>query len=273
MIEFKTNRGFIELYEHVAQPQSHAIVLVHGYCEHANSSPYVNLYNTIKVWPGVSVARYSHPGHGGSHGQLGYFNETDYVETLKDVCSRYKTPVIIIAHSLGGLTAIRFAQTYPLLVKQLILIAPAVTVANHPSEPLLKYTPKFIALPLAWGFQKLTSVMPRIPTGDENESKIGTPVQVLKFRQDVLTRGRLTVPDAMQWLSAMLKLRHQTPLNMKCTCIIGTKDRYINPKQQESVVNACFRNITIYKVPFEHACVADVNDIILNALNPDTIKK
>lgn len=97
----------------VAHPYG-AIALVHGAAEH--SGRYEDFAKDCNE-AGYAVMATDLPGHGRSEGRRGHVHSfTDYIDTVNDTFTKlaavYPTmPTILIGHSMGGLTAIRFLQT------------------------------------------------------------------------------------------------------------------------------------------------------------------
>lgn len=99
----------------VPEPRG-AVVLVHGTGEHHGRYGHVAAYLNERGW---DVYSGDLPGWGRSHGRRGHINSfAEYVEAVRlwteEALQRSNSnrPVFLLGHSLGGLAATRFVQTY-----------------------------------------------------------------------------------------------------------------------------------------------------------------
>ncbi|WP_156288600.1 alpha/beta hydrolase [Oceanobacillus salinisoli] len=129
-----------------ANPRA-VIILIHGAGEHSGRYEYIGEccmdHNITLVAPDLR-------GFGQSEGHRGHINRfSDYLDDLKvlinTVSKRYPSiPVFLFGHSLGGLVAIRYGQTYPQQVKGFILSSPALGL-RFPIPSAIKRTLNFIS--------------------------------------------------------------------------------------------------------------------------------
>ncbi len=105
------------------------IVIVHGACEH--SGRYDHVIETV-VEQGWNVVAYDQRGHGRSSGidtHVSAFHE--YTTDLVAVCDHFELPpqtTVLIGHSMGGLVAIRSAQTFQQRFAAAVLTSPLLGV-------------------------------------------------------------------------------------------------------------------------------------------------
>lgn len=102
-------------------------VLVHGYGEHIGRYDHVARYLCER---GAVVYGPDHRGHGKSSGERVLIE--DFAGVVEDVHrlvtqarSAYRSlPLVLVGHSMGGLIAARYAQTYPAELAGLVLSGP-----------------------------------------------------------------------------------------------------------------------------------------------------
>lgn len=107
------------------------ILLVHGVCEHGGR--YGHLANWL-AGRGVEVVIPDLRGHGKSGGGRAHVTNFDvYLNDLRLILDSLPSPLplVVLGHSMGGLVAIRLAQTYPNLMSGLCLSSPLLKVALH----------------------------------------------------------------------------------------------------------------------------------------------
>lgn len=99
-------------YRWRAEPDRATLVLVHGYCDHANRYPEL-VEAALKR--GYSVAALDLRGHGRSSGKPGHIQSmTQYLEDLEALVDEVRhegKPMFLVAHSMGGLVSIRYLQS------------------------------------------------------------------------------------------------------------------------------------------------------------------
>jgi len=107
------------------------VFLSHGFSEHLGAG-YHNVAKALAS-EGMLAFGHDHAGHGQSEGIPAYIDSVDdYVDDLVDHClkirGRYETylPIFLIAHSMGGMVAIRAALTHPILFRGMVLVGPLV---------------------------------------------------------------------------------------------------------------------------------------------------
>lgn len=113
-------------------------LVAHGYGEH--SGRYGHLASTLTAAGGAVYAP-DHHGHGRSDGEPAEVSDVDgIVADLHTIADTARTehpglPVVLIGHSMGGLIATRFAQTYPGELAALVLSGPL--VGENPAFAML----------------------------------------------------------------------------------------------------------------------------------------
>lgn len=114
---------------HAAEPRG-GVLVVHGFAEHGLR--YGNLLDVL-VPAGLSVMTCDLAGHGASGGRRGHVDSfDDYLDELASLMDlareQLPDPLMIVAHSMGGLIATRFCQTRSLKAAALVLSNPALSV-------------------------------------------------------------------------------------------------------------------------------------------------
>lgn len=147
--------GYISFVEPTA---TDAIIILNGRTE--NYLKYLEAAYDLRGL-GMSIYMMDHRGQGHSDRLLsnrdkGYVKSfDDYVEDVKTLVDNVVKPaghgrIFIIAHSLGGAVATRFAQTYPSKVHALVLSAPMLQINTSPYPESLAYA---AARTLTWFWQ------------------------------------------------------------------------------------------------------------------------
>lgn len=108
----------------------YVVLLVHGYGQH------VHMYDTVAATftvDGASVYAVDHMGHGESEGERALFDDVEkVVDDVRLLAERAReevpqVPVVVVAHSMGGLVGSRYLQRYPDELACGVLSAPALT--------------------------------------------------------------------------------------------------------------------------------------------------
>ncbi|MCD5325044.1 MULTISPECIES: alpha/beta hydrolase [Pontibacillus] len=113
------------------------IVIVHGAFEH--SGRYNDLANRW-VSEGYEVVYGDLPAHGNHEGIKGHIDH--FEEYLEEIASwineamKSNLPIFLLAHSMGGLAAIRLLEENELPLKAVVLSSPGLGIKNPPPKPL-----------------------------------------------------------------------------------------------------------------------------------------
>ena len=124
-----------------SKPLRGVVILVHGLGEHAGR--YEKVARRFNDW-GFAVRGYDQWGHGESVGALGSLPKdsrllddlADIVDSARDRMD-YRTPLILLGHSMGGLVAARFVSLGIRKVEGLILSSPALNAGMNAFQKLL----------------------------------------------------------------------------------------------------------------------------------------
>jgi alpha-beta hydrolase superfamily lysophospholipase len=122
-------RGRITVREWSAERPRYAVLLIHGYGEHAGRYEEVA---GVLTSHGAAVYGPDHMGHGASDGERVLIE--DFEDVVTDVhavaelarAARPGLPVVVIGHSMGGLIASRYAQRHPGGPAALVLSGPVI---------------------------------------------------------------------------------------------------------------------------------------------------
>ena len=115
------------------------VYLCHGFSEH------LGLYRDLGDflgWRGVLAFGHDHVGHGRSDGKRAYIEDIDHF--VDDVVNHCKTmmeknpdlPIFIVAHTMGGMIAIRCVLKHPGFFRGMVLNGPLVV----PGPQVFKFT-------------------------------------------------------------------------------------------------------------------------------------
>ena len=105
------------------------ILIVHGASEHIGRWGHVAEFFNAR---GYEMFGYDHRGHGGSGGDRIHVEHfDDYVEDLAEVVAHLRSdrPLVMYAHSMGGLVATSYAESAHSQPDLLVLSAPALDAA------------------------------------------------------------------------------------------------------------------------------------------------
>lgn len=119
--------GVAQLRRYWTAPDAKAnVLLLHGVAEHSGRYEHVG---TVLAENGFSVRSYDHHGHGRSGGIRGHVDSADvYLDDVEDALLDLRDeglPVILMAHSLGGLIAFTYCVSGRPLPDVLLLSGPA----------------------------------------------------------------------------------------------------------------------------------------------------
>ena len=141
--EFDGESGRIFVRRWAGDAPAFIALLSHGYGEHSGRYDHVA---AELIGIGATVYAPDHLGHGQSEGKRASIDRMGVVvEDLHAVADQARKdfpelPMVLIGHSMGGLIATRFAQTYPGELVALVLSGPVVG-GNPGLEMLLELDP------------------------------------------------------------------------------------------------------------------------------------
>ncbi|WP_374592203.1 lysophospholipase [Aquabacterium sp.] len=226
-----TTRDGLQLHWHewrIDHPRG-TVLLVHGHGEHIGRYEHVARYLNQQGW---AVAGYDQRGHGRSPGRRGHIAQPD--DLLHDLAAAIDQtrarlpggPLIVLAHSMGGVTAARFALgqqglesgDWARAVDGYVLSSPALDVAPSAAQKLL----------LAFGLR----FMPWLSASNGLKSAWVSrdPAEVAKYDADPLVHG-LIAPKLAQFIidSGERALAHAAEWHVPTLLLYGGSDRCVNP--------------------------------------------
>jgi len=115
----------------IGTPKNGHVILVHGLGEH--SGRYHALISLFQS-NGYAVSVFDWPGHGKSDGKRGHAKVTDGIQQIQEIIQNIKQQPFLYGHSLGGLTALRYAELFPDDIKGIIASSPALAINKHVSS-------------------------------------------------------------------------------------------------------------------------------------------
>lgn len=164
------------------EPARGTLVLVHGALEHGAYYEHVAARFVSWGWNAVVPDLRGLGQSGGPRMHVTDFEQylSDLDRVLDDTAG--SAPVLLLGHSMGGLIAIRYAQTRPHRVQGLILSAPLIKVAL-PINPIVLF--------LGW---QLSRILPRFKfrTGIRSHHLSRNEEFLARRREDPLVRGKIT---------------------------------------------------------------------------------
>jgi alpha-beta hydrolase superfamily lysophospholipase len=143
------SEGEISVRVWAHQAPARIVVLAHGYGEHIGRYEHVA---PILVERGAAVYGPDHLGHGESEGERVLIADVEHiVDDLHSVVELARgqhagLPVVLVAHSMGGLIGTRYAQRYRDELAGLVLSAPSIGLAPA-LAPVLVQLPEGAELP------------------------------------------------------------------------------------------------------------------------------
>ncbi len=152
-VRFQSTTGHELVGYTIKHPQEKAkLHIVHGMGEHIGRYDFLaaRFYGL-----GYSIYGYDHFGHGKSEGDRAYFTDVDdFVSDMRtwvelQGLQESKTPVFLVAHSLGSLISLRYLMSHDESYMAVVMSGTALEVAKKLPKPLLmmadtasKYFPK-----------------------------------------------------------------------------------------------------------------------------------
>jgi alpha-beta hydrolase superfamily lysophospholipase len=119
----------LTMYRWDAESPTHVVILAHGYAEHARRYDHVAHALTDN---GAVVYAVDYPGHGQTGGERAVVSDIDSLAADTEAVVTVARgdwpdlPVVMIGHSMGGITATRYAQTNGRELTALVLSGPAI---------------------------------------------------------------------------------------------------------------------------------------------------
>lgn len=143
------SEGALSLRVWRAEAPERLVVLSHGYGEHIGRYEHVG---AALAQRGAAVCGPDHLGHGESEGERVLITDFEHIvddlHTVVGHASRHHPglPVVLVAHSMGGLIGARYAQRYGEELAGLVLSAPSIGMAPV-LAPVLVQLPEGTELP------------------------------------------------------------------------------------------------------------------------------
>jgi alpha-beta hydrolase superfamily lysophospholipase len=176
------------------------VLIVHGYAEHSGRYGHVAARLTRR---GAVVYAEEHIGHGRSDGERALITDfrhvVDDIHTLAGMARRDHPalPLVLVGHSMGGLLAARFAQTWPAEVAGVVFCGAVIgdwawarEVLSRPELPYIAFDPGALSRDPAVGGAYATD--PLVFHGQYKRGLLEAEVVALDhFQEDI---NRVTMP-------------------------------------------------------------------------------
>lgn len=203
------------------------IVIMHGLGEH--SGRYIHIarfFNTL----GFKVRHFDQRGHGQSGGNRGDVPDIDAILrdtrlVINDFSKHLKRSPFILAHSMGGLFATRFALEGLTPLSGLILSSPAFSVHTSRLEKLL--------------FKISRVLIPHLGVGHGTNGRYLSHDSevVTAYQNDPLVHARISACLFQSMLAAMQYVKdHATELKIPTLLLIADGDVVVNPQGAKNFV-------------------------------------
>lgn len=197
------------------------IVIMHGLGEHSGRYVHVaRFFNTL----GFKVRSFDQRGHGQSTGPRGDIPDDEAILrdmrlVINDFSKQLQRPAFILAHSMGGLFATRFALDGLTPLSGLILSSPAFSVRTSWLEKFL--------------FKISRKLIPHLGVGHGTNGRYLSHDSevVAAYQNDPLVHARISASLFQSMLDAMHYVKaHTTDLKFPCLLLIADGDQVVNPQ-------------------------------------------
>ena len=252
-------------------PPRAVVVIVHGASEHSGRYQHVA---AGLVEDGYAVYALDHRGHGRSEGSRAVIDRLDHaVADVDQLVLRARveepgTPVFMLAHSMGGTVAVRYAVLHQDRLEGLILSGPLAALEAAPA-------------PMRLAGRVLSAVAPTLPLIAIDASAVSRDPQVVQdYRSDPLVHhGKLPARTVAELAAAIDRFPEEaTAITIPTLILYGTADRLCPPAGSTMLgerIGASDKQVKAYEglyheilnEPERDAVLADVRDW-LNARAP-----
>jgi alpha-beta hydrolase superfamily lysophospholipase len=195
------------------------IAVVHGFGEHSGRYDQLGSHLNTK---GYSVTAYDHRGHGLSDGLPGHIERfKEYEDDLDRILSSIRgrsdgRPIFLVAHSMGGLVALRYLATRKEGVAAAAISAPLIGLASPP--PVHKLIIGRVAARLAPHFRLNNEINPAVLSRDPEVGKA--------YANDPLVNRKVSANWFAEATHAMEELNEWAPrITLPLIVMHGTDDR------------------------------------------------
>ncbi len=221
------------------------LAIVHGYAEHGGRYAHVGKYFADK---GFYVEAIDHRAHGHSDGKDTFFKSIDdcvedvdlFIKRLKDEWP--ELPVFVLAHSMGGLIAVKWAEDKQPDVKGMLLSGPAVMIDKSIPPLLIKLS------------SVAAKIAPKMKTISLDGNAVSRdPEEVEKYNSDPLNyRGGIPAATGAAMNAAIREVHANTgKYNLPVRIMYGTEDRLADPRGSQ-LLYAGFSSTDKTLVPYEN---------------------
>lgn len=235
-----TTRDGLSLHWHewpIEHPRG-SVLIVHGHGEHIARYEHVARYLNEHGW---AVAGYDQRGHGRSPGKRGRLNHAD--DLLHDLAAAIDQtrarlpggPLIVLAHSMGGVTAARFALgqmglesgDWARAVDGYVLSSPALDVAPTRLQRVMLALARRLVPGLGG------------PNGLKSSWVSRDPAVVAKYEADPLVHGTIAAPLADFIISSGEQvLAHAAQWRVPTLLLYAGSDRCVSPAGSDRFAEA-----------------------------------
>ncbi|MBF0442546.1 MAG: alpha/beta hydrolase [Oligoflexales bacterium] len=198
------------------------ILYVHGYADH--SSRWLHVFDRL-FYSGYSVYAPDQRCHGKSEGRLGVIRSMyDWVEDI-DIMVKYiytlhpRKPVILFAHSAGGLAAALYVINKRNNLTGLVLSAPAV---SSDLSPLAQKT--------SWLLSKIVPHLGIVYTGSDDMLTHDSGIVEASRNDPLFYKGRIMAITGYALVRGTLDLKKRLhEISLPLLVLQGTADKYVSP--------------------------------------------
>lgn len=233
------------------QGKIRAIVYIcHGFAEHLQWYEELALKFTAQ---GCLAFGHDHVGHGRSEGTRGHIDDVqDYVDDVLQHCDTVRQahsgqPVYMIAHSMGGLIALRTVIARPHYFKGVLLMGPLIKPPPNEATPTKIFFAKLVAKILP--FLTVSKLSLDHVTRDQ-EMKTRMEKDPLRYHGGILCRWGVAVAETLKYIE-----HHMDDVNVPFKILHGDKDLLCDIKGSEALfarAKSKDKSFKIYPGAFHH---------------------
>lgn len=219
------------------------IAIVHGFGEHSGRYDRLGLHLNAH---GYSVTAYDHRGHGLSDGLPGHVESfKEYEDDLDRILSAIHTRseghrIFMVAHSMGGLVALRYVATRSGRLAGAVISAPLIGFASP--VPVHKLIAARVAARLAPHYRLNSEINPSVLSRDPEVGKA--------YATDPLVNRKVSARWFAETTRAMEEVNDWAPrITLPLLVMHGTKDRLASleaTKRSFELIGSSDKELAIY---------------------------
>ncbi|CAL4065820.1 unnamed protein product, partial [Meganyctiphanes norvegica] len=198
-----------------------------------SNTQWEEIFHTKCQVPSCPIYLHHNLGHGRSEGTRGHVDDVqDYVDDVLQHCDAVRQahsgqPIYIVAHSMGGMIAIRTALARPKYFKGLVLMGPLIKPPPNEATPAKIFLAKLVAKILP--YLTVAKLSLDHVTRDQ-EMKTRMEKDPLRYHGGILCRWGVTVADTLKYIE-----QHMDEISWPFKILHGEKDPLCDIKGSEAL--------------------------------------